>query len=81
MKKPMIVLALAGLALLVGCDDGPVPIELPEVNDETCQLENIKQIEDQAARQAFAGQCSRRPAGIAPTEKPKDWLNLIDKNR
>ncbi|WP_366953655.1 entry exclusion lipoprotein TrbK [Pseudomonas aeruginosa] len=41
----------------------------------------MKKIEDRATREKFAGLCSRRsPAagGIAPTEKPMNWLELAD---
>jgi entry exclusion lipoprotein TrbK len=54
---------------------------MPEVNDTNCQIEAIKKIEDRATREKFAGLCSRRsPAsgGIAPTEKPMNWLELAD---
>ena len=54
---------------------------MPEVNDTNCQIEAIKKIKDRATREKFAGLCSRRsPAsgGIAPTEKPMNWLELAD---
>ena len=34
-----------------------------------------------AMREQFAGQCSQRPVGIAATEKPTNWLELIDPKR
>ncbi|MCH1879084.1 entry exclusion lipoprotein TrbK [Alcaligenes ammonioxydans] len=79
MPKQILVLTLVGLALLAGCDNSTGSTSLPEVNDRNCQLEKINQIEDKAARQDFTGQCSRRSIGIAPTEKPKNWLDLTDK--
>jgi entry exclusion lipoprotein TrbK len=74
---------LAGLAaaLLAGCDSKPATAPMPEVNDTNCQIETIKKIEDKATRETFAGLCSRRPpasGGIAPTEKPMNWLELTD---
>ena len=44
-------------------------------------IEKIKKIEDKATRETFAGLCSRRSrtgGGIAPTEKPMNWLELAD---
>ena len=79
MKKTTL---LAGLLVLVaGCDNKPVIPPMPEVNGTNCQIEAIKKIEDRATREKFAGLCSRRsPAagGIAPTEKPINWLELAD---
>lgn len=80
MKKRLLIPALAALVLLAGCDNQPSTAAPPEVNDQNCRLEIIQQIKDKAARQEFAGQCSRRSVGIAPTEQPKNWLNLTDKN-
>ncbi len=79
MKKTMM---LAGLVVVVaGCGNKPAIPPMPEVNDINCQIEAIKKIEDRATREKFAGLCSRRsPAsgGIAPTEKPMNWLELAD---
>ncbi|CCJ49549.1 Putative entry.exclusion protein TrbK, partial [Bordetella parapertussis Bpp5] len=81
MKKTML---LTGLVVVVaGCDNKPAIPPMPEVNDTNCQIEAIKKIEDRATREKFAGLCSRRsPAsgGIAPTEKPMNWLELADPN-
>ncbi|ABM44407.1 MULTISPECIES: entry exclusion lipoprotein TrbK [Burkholderiales] len=82
MKKALLLAVLAA-ALLAGCDSKPTGSPMPEVNDANCQIEAIKRIEDRATRESFAGLCARRsPAGggIAPTENPKNWLELIDKN-
>lgn len=72
----MIVAIVA--ALVVGCDNKPAKPTIQEVNDENCQIEVIKQIEDKETREQFAGRCSRRLVGIAPTKKPKNWLELTN---
>ncbi|EPB5737902.1 MULTISPECIES: entry exclusion lipoprotein TrbK [Pseudomonadota] len=80
MKKTMLLAGLAA-AMLAGCDNKPAIPPMPEVNDTNCQIEAIKKIEDRATRETFAGLCSRRsPAGggIAPTERPMNWLELAD---
>lgn len=74
MKKSHALLTALFVAMLAGCDDKQA-VELPEVNAENCTLDGIKKIEDRAAREQFAGACSRRPV-IAPTEKPKNWLEV-----
>lgn len=64
------------MVLLVGCDN-----RMPEVNDTNCQIEKIKKIEDRATREKLAGLCLRQSpteSGIAPTEKPMNWLKLVD---
>ena len=80
MKKTMLLVGLTA-ALLAGCDNKPATMPMPEVNDTNCQIETIRKIEDKAARETFAGLCSRRSptgGGIAPTEKPMNWLELAD---
>lgn len=80
MKKAMLLAGLV-LVLVAGCDNKPVIPPMPEVNDTNCQIEAIKKIEDRATREKFAGLCSRRSpvsGGIAPTEKPMNWLELAD---
>ena len=80
MKKTMLLVGLTA-ALLAGCDNKPATMPMPEVNDTNCQIETIRKIEDKAAREPFAGLCSRRSptgGGIAPTEKPMNWLELAD---
>ena len=72
----MIVAIVA--ALVVGCDNKSAKPAIQEVNDENCQIEVIKQIEDKETREQFAGRCSRRPVGIVPTKKPKNWLELTN---
>jgi entry exclusion lipoprotein TrbK len=72
----MIVAIVA--ALVVGCDNKPAEQAIQEVNDENCKIKVIKQIEDKETREQFAGRCSRRPVGIAPTKKPKNWLELTN---
>ncbi|BCR25656.1 entry exclusion lipoprotein TrbK [Aquipseudomonas alcaligenes] len=74
MKKltPLLLTLLA----LAGCDDQPNSQAIPEVSDTNCTLEVISQIKDRTARAEFAGQCSRRPGAIQPTEQPKNWLEL-----
>jgi entry exclusion lipoprotein TrbK len=73
--KVKIVLWTAFVAAgLAGCDSAP----MPEVNDANCQFDKIMQIKDEATRREFGGLCSRRPVSIAPTEKPKNWLDLTD---
>ena len=72
----MIVAILA--ALVVGCDNKPAKPTIQEVNDENCKIEVIKRIEDKETREQFAGRCSRRPVGTAPTKKPKNWLELTN---
>ncbi|KAI5912060.1 entry exclusion lipoprotein TrbK [Azoarcus sp. PA01] len=55
--------ALMG-ALVTGCapdaSEEPKKEEMPVVNDENCKLENIKKIQDEKVRQAFADACARR---------------------
>lgn len=80
MLKTRLISFLAAFVLLAGCNQQPSTVALPEVNDQNCRLEMIQQIKNTAARQKFAGQCSRRPIGIAPTDKPKNWLDLTEKN-
>jgi entry exclusion lipoprotein TrbK len=80
MNKTMLLTGLAA-ALVAGCDSKPATTATPEVNDTNCQIETIKKIKDKATRETFAGLCSRRPpagGGIAPTEKPMNWLELAD---
>ncbi|MDB5890172.1 MAG: trbK [Polaromonas sp.] len=74
----ILIFAVLVTALLDGCDTKTVPHPLPIVNDANCQMETINKIEDRAAREQFAGLCSRRSVGIVPTEKPKNWLDLSD---
>jgi entry exclusion lipoprotein TrbK len=61
-------------AVMSGCGRAP----MPEVNDANCQVEKILMIKDEATRREFGGRCSRQPVSIAPTEKPKNWLDLTD---
>ena len=80
MKKTMLLVGLTA-ALLAGCDNKPATMPMPEVNDTNCQIETIRKIEDKATRETFAGLCSRRSptgGGIAPTDKPMNWLELAD---
>lgn len=80
MKKTTLIVGLLGV-LLTGCDSKPDTSLMPEVNDHNCQIAAIKKIEERATREKFAGLCSHRsPAssGIAPTEKPMNWLELAD---
>lgn len=80
MKKTMLLAGLAA-ALLAGCDNKPATLPMPEVNDTNCQFEKIMKIEDRATRETFGDLCSRRSptgGGISPTEKPLNWLELID---
>ncbi|WOI47103.1 entry exclusion lipoprotein TrbK [Acidovorax sp. BLS4] len=80
MRKTMLLVGLAA-ALLAGCDNKPATLPMPVVDDTNCQLEKIKKIEDKATRETFAGLCSHRSptgGGIAPTEKPINWLELAD---
>ena len=83
MKKTLLIAAL--MAALTGCEkQSPLPVMsevapvMPEVNDANCQIDKIMQIKDEAMRREFGGRCSRRPGAIAPTEKPKNWLDLTD---
>lgn len=81
MKKTMLLAGLVVVVLVAGCDNKPAIPPMPEVNDTNCQIEAIKKIEDRATREKFAGLCSRRSpvaGGIAPTEKPMNWLELAD---
>lgn len=71
----VVYLSLAAV-LLSGCDFKPSAELMPEVNEQNCQLESIKQIKDEAVRAQFAGLCSRRPIGNGATEQPKNWLDL-----
>lgn len=74
------MLAALIAAMLAGCNNRPAAV-MPEVNNENCQIEKIKQIEDKATGETFAGLCSRRSVGIASTEKPKNWLELTEQKR
>ncbi|EGQ8546253.1 entry exclusion lipoprotein TrbK [Vibrio parahaemolyticus] len=76
-RKTLILVGLLTV-LLSGCDSGPEGSELPEVNDANCRMEVINKIKDRAAREEFSGLCSRRSTVIAPTENPKNWLDLTD---
>ena len=80
MKNTMLLAGLV-VVLVAGCDNKPAIPPMPEVNDTNCQIEAITKIEDRATREKFAGLCSRRSrtgGGIAPTEKPMNWLELAD---
>lgn len=80
MKKTMLLAGFV-VALVASCDNKPAIPPMPEVNNTNCQIEAIKKIEDRATREKFAGLCSRRSpiaGGIAPTEKPMNWLELAD---
>lgn len=77
MKVRIALLAAFVAVGLAGCDSAP----LPEVNEANCQIDKIMQIADEATRREFGSQCSRRPGAIAPTEKPKNWLDLTDTGR
>ncbi len=69
--KIKIVLLTAFMAV-AGCNSAS---SMPEVNDENCKLDNIKQMEDNPMRKEFAGRCAREsPDTIAPTKNPKNWL-------
>ena len=76
-----ILLASLTAAVLIGCDSKPAIPPMPEVNGTNCQIEAIKKIKDRATRETFAGLCSRRSpsgTGIAPIDKPLNWLELAD---
>lgn len=72
--KNILMLAVVMVVVLAGCDNKPTPAAMPEVNNENCQVDKIKQIEDKAIRQEFAGMCSHRPVGpdTLPAN-PKKW--------
>ena len=65
--------AILLIALLVGCTDDVVneAINLPEVNDDNCQQENIMKITDKTARSKFVSLCIRRGDLVKST--PKSW--------
>ncbi|WP_158175170.1 entry exclusion lipoprotein TrbK [Grimontia hollisae] len=65
-------------AVLAGCDSESEGHEVPKVNDANCHMEFINKIKDRAAREEFSGLCSRRSSVIAPTENPKNLLDLTD---
>jgi len=75
MRKSTVVLTVLLVALIAGCDNKQ-PAPMPEVNAENCTLDRIQKIEDRATRKQFAGVCSRRSGAIAPTENPKNWLEV-----
>lgn len=77
-KNNDLIIIVIVVTLVVGCDNEPAKQAIQEVNDENCQIEVIKQIEDKKTREQFAGRCSRRAVGIAPTKKPKNWLELTN---
>lgn len=80
MKRPMLPVYLLA-AMLAGCDNKPTTPAMPEVNIANCKIEEIQKIPDRTTRETFAGLCSRRSpttSGIAPTEKPLNWLELAD---
>ncbi|MBD3812846.1 MAG: entry exclusion lipoprotein TrbK [Betaproteobacteria bacterium] len=74
MKGKIVLWAAFVAAGLAGCGRAP----MPEVNDANCQIDKIMQIKDEATRREFGSLCSRQPGAIAPTEKPKNWLDLTD---
>ena len=76
--KRQSALLLTVLAL-AGCDSPPSSQLLPEVSGTNCTMEVINGIEDKAAREQFAGECSRHSGAIRHTEKPKNWLELNSK--
>lgn len=65
-----LVVAALLLGLIGGCSPDPSTTEMPVVNDQNCDVQNIKKIEDKAMRQRFAGQCARR-GGFAPSTQRK----------
>ncbi|MFC8752896.1 entry exclusion lipoprotein TrbK [Pseudomonas oryzihabitans] len=80
MNKMMLLAGFAATTL-GGCDNKPPVLPMPEVDEKNCQIEVIKNIDDKPTRETFAGLCSRRSpeaGGIAPTEKPLNWLELAD---
>lgn len=80
MRKTILLVGFIA-TLLAGCDNKLATMPMPEVNDTNCQIETIKKIKDKAARETFAGLCSRRSptgGGIAPTKKPMNWLEMAD---
>lgn len=80
MRKTMLLVGFTA-GLLVGCDNKSSTMPMPEVNDTNCQIKTVRKIDDKAARETFAGLCSRRSptgGGIVPTEKPMNWLELAD---
>ena len=61
-------------ALINGCSNEetasiPAQTTALEVNDENCQLENVKKIENKQAREEFAGLCFRRGNFVASPKK------------
>lgn len=75
----LLLLALTCLAIVVsGCDSAPPEPAMPEVTRANCQMTEIMKIEDKATRETFAGLCSHQSpgAGIGPTEKPLNLLEL-----
>lgn len=80
MQKTLLTAAVLAV-LLAGCEKKPAAPVMPEVSDAHCQISKIMEIKDKATRETFAGKCAHRSptgGGIAPTENPKNWLDLID---
>ena len=71
--KQLLFLALAALtaALFGGCSLESSQKEMPVVNDENCEPENIAKIEDKVMREQFASMCFRR-SNFRPSPK-KGW--------
>lgn len=65
-------MAAVTAALLSGCDKAPATT--PEVNEANCQIDKIKQIEDETTRREFGSLCFRRPVGPGTLPaNPKKW--------
>lgn len=71
---PYIAIAIVLVAFINGCSNEeaastPALTTTLEVNDENCQLENVKKIENKQAREEFAGLCIRRGSFVASPKK------------
>lgn len=82
MFKPLLSVYVAA-SVIAGCSNDNTAGQIPDVNEKNCQLDVIAGISNKARREEFAGRCSRAPlgtGGMSPTERPVNWLDLIDSN-
>jgi entry exclusion lipoprotein TrbK len=72
MKEKLTIIAIL-IATLLGCDAPQTTTqEMPEINDVTCSLENLKTIADKAMQQTVASACIRR-GGMTTRSPVKHW--------
>jgi entry exclusion lipoprotein TrbK len=71
--KPINPFLLATLlAFASACSKETTTQDMPDVNDENCKPEVIKNINDKGAQQEFASKCLHRSGGFKPSQK-RQW--------